>query len=406
MFFRSSRPARPRAGAIGAALVAAVLATSLRPASLSPAGAATVSKTYNADADARVEQSNPSTNYGTSGTLTVDGNPVVESYVRFGVSGLSGTVTKATLRLYVTNGSSDGPAAFPAGSSWSESSVTWSNRPARTGPAAGDLGAVGNRRWVTIDVTPLVQGDGAVTFNLAGTDGDGTEFSSREAKKNRPRLVVETGGTSEPPPPPPAGTVTLAPDADAKVAEASPSTNYGNATTLEVDNSPLLESFIRFPVSGVDGLVSRAVVRLYVTNASTNGPAIYPSATGWSESTITWANRPLRTGVAADDKGSISKGGYTEFDVTGIVAGNGLYSFSLVGTSSDGTDFSSSEASSNRPQLAVEFETGSTDTTPPETTITSGPSGTADSGAATFAFTSSEAGSTFQCRLDGSTFAG
>jgi len=97
LFFRSSRPARPRAGAIGAALVAAVLATSLRPASLSPAGAATVSKTYNADADARVEQSNPSTNYGTSGTLTVDGNPVVESYVRFGVSGLSGTVTKATL---------------------------------------------------------------------------------------------------------------------------------------------------------------------------------------------------------------------------------------------------------------------------------------------------------------------
>jgi len=40
------------------------------------------------------------------------------------------------------------------------------------------------------------------------------------------------------------------------------------------------------------------------------------------------------------------------------------------------------------------------DTTPPETTITSGPSGTVDSDSATFTFTSSEAGSTFVCQLD------
>lgn len=41
------------------------------------------------------------------------------------------------------------------------------------------------------------------------------------------------------------------------------------------------------------------------------------------------------------------------------------------------------------------------DTTPPETTIDSGPSGTTGSTAATFAFSSSEAGSTFACSIDG-----
>ena len=40
------------------------------------------------------------------------------------------------------------------------------------------------------------------------------------------------------------------------------------------------------------------------------------------------------------------------------------------------------------------------DTTPPNTTINSGPSGTSTSASASFTFSSSESGSTFQCRLD------
>jgi hypothetical protein len=48
---------------------------------------------------------------------------------------------------------------------------------------------------------------------------------------------------------------------------------------------------------------------------------------------------------------------------------------------------------------------GASDTTPPETTITSGPSGTTTSTSASFAFSSSESGSTFQCHLDTAAFA-
>lgn len=45
-----------------------------------------------------------------------------------------------------------------------------------------------------------------------------------------------------------------------------------------------------------------------------------------------------------------------------------------------------------------------TDTTPPDTTITSGPSSSTSSTSASFAFTASEAGSTFECKLDAGSY--
>jgi hypothetical protein len=45
------------------------------------------------------------------------------------------------------------------------------------------------------------------------------------------------------------------------------------------------------------------------------------------------------------------------------------------------------------------------DATPPDTTITSGPSGTTNDNTPTFTFTATEAGSTFQCNLDAAAFA-
>jgi len=49
---------------------------------------------------------------------------------------------------------------------------------------------------------------------------------------------------------------------------------------------------------------------------------------------------------------------------------------------------------------------GAPDHTPPQTTITSGPTGTTSATSATFSFSSSESGSAFACRLDGGPWAG
>jgi hypothetical protein len=64
-------------------------------------------------------------------------------------------------------------------------------------------------------------------------------------------------------------------------------------------------------------------------------------------------------------------------------------------------------AVNNASRYWYHHESGSTpppDTTPPDTTIVDGPSGTTTSTSATFTFSSSEAGSTFECSLDGGIF--
>ena len=170
--------------------------------------------------------------------------------------------------------------------------------------------------------------------------------------------VALLAGWVRPAPASAAPTATLL--ADARVAAASPSSNYGSSSRLEIDASPLTESFLRFSVSGVDGAVTSAKLRAWVTNASGNGPEVYLSSTGWEESTVTWDTKPARTGGVLADAGSLSASTWAEWDVTAAVTGNGTYSFKLVADSSDGTDLATKETGSNRPQLVV-----SVGTTPP-----------------------------------------
>ena len=152
----------------------------------------TTSVTLTPEADARVESANPGANFGSSSTLAADGSPVTSSYLRFVVPSSVSGVTQARLRLYVSDSSSGGAVLFPAASNWTEGGVTYAGRPARMGPEAARTGAVSAGRWVELDVTSLVTGPGTVTFELAGANGDGTDFKSRNATINRPELVIDT----------------------------------------------------------------------------------------------------------------------------------------------------------------------------------------------------------------------
>ena len=165
---------------------------------ITPASAATTTVTFPAVLDARVQEANASTNYATS-YLRTDGasNPDVETYLRFQPAGITGTVTSARVRLSDTNNATvDGPAAYGTSSSWTETGIKWSNRPARTSGAHDDKGAIAAASQPEWNVTPLVTGNGAVSFVLANTSNDGANFASREdsTAARRPQLIVTFGG--------------------------------------------------------------------------------------------------------------------------------------------------------------------------------------------------------------------
>ena len=55
---------------------------------------------------------------------------------------------------------------------------------------------------------------------------------------------------------------------------------------------------------------------MYVTGGSSNGPAIYATAAAWSETSITWNNRPARVNEPLEDRGAVAAG-WQDFDVIG-----------------------------------------------------------------------------------------
>lgn len=158
------------------------------------------------------------------------------------------------------------------------------------------------------------------------------------------------------PPLPSAGSVTFAAVADSYVDASKPTTNYGSAVTLRFDASPVVVSYLRFTVTGVAGTVSKVTLRLYANSSNSAGCSVASVADNtWGEKSITSANAPP-LGAALATCGPLSSGTWKEIDLTasGVVTGNGTFSFALSTTSSKATSLGSRESSSG-PQLVVTF---------------------------------------------------
>jgi hypothetical protein len=143
--------------------------------------------------DSYVRSAYPTENNGSALALrsyTANGKET-RSYLSFTVSGLSGTVSSATLRLFVKNESPAGGALYAVpDSSWSESALTWNTRPA-LGSLIMNIGAATLSTWVELDVASVVTGNGTYSFAIAGVSSDVVYYSSREGT-NLPQLVVVT----------------------------------------------------------------------------------------------------------------------------------------------------------------------------------------------------------------------
>jgi myo-inositol-hexaphosphate 3-phosphohydrolase len=148
--------------------------------------------------DARTRSDKPTESYGVYGKLMVRSQaPTHQSYLKFDVEGLTGPVTRATLRLYCVDASEEGGAAYRVANHyrdsetpWDERAINWDNAPVIAGEALDREGAVAPDSWIELDVTAAIAGDGTYSFALASGTASTAAYSTKEGVAS-PQLVIE-----------------------------------------------------------------------------------------------------------------------------------------------------------------------------------------------------------------------
>jgi hypothetical protein len=159
----------------------------------------------------------------------------------------------------------------------------------------------------------------------------------------------------------PSGTQTFSPTADSYVSNLSGNTNYGTATSIKVREGTVASpttwhTYLMFNVTGITGPVSNVKLRLYVTDASDDGGAVYSVASSWTETGLTYNNAPVISGSPLGSSGTTVLGTYVEINLgAGAITGNGIYTFALKSASINNAAYNSREAASNPPLLVVTF---------------------------------------------------
>lgn len=142
-------------------------------------------------ADTYVKASSPTSRYGSATLIRTDGDPVTNGYLKFTVAEQTGDVLRARLRVWVEAGSSTGFVVRPvADSTWSETSTSWTNAPAIDSTAIAATGRTTSGTWVTLDITPLITGNGTFTAGLTSSGASSSSYGSRESG-NPPQLLLD-----------------------------------------------------------------------------------------------------------------------------------------------------------------------------------------------------------------------
>jgi chitodextrinase len=406
--------------------------------------------TFNPAADAYVDSSTPSSNFGTNVKLRVDTSPIVNSYLRFNVSGVSGSVTGVTLKIFTTSALSAGFEVHAlADDTWGETTITSANAPAAGSLLATSPAATANA-YVTIPLpASAVSGNGDVNLVLVGRSSTALAMASRETA-TPPQLIVTSGGGGgggdvTPPSVPtnvngtpvgsseidlswtgstdnaggsgvagynvyrggtkvngslvtstsfkdmglqpstlysytvsavdnqgnesaqssPAKQVTTGsgggggggggtfnPVADAYVDGSVPTTTFGTSTKLRVDTSPIVNSFLRFNVTGLSGTVTSVTLKIYATSSLSAGFDVSSVADdAWTEGVT--SNTAPAIGSVLGTSPAVALNSYVSVTLPlSAVSGNGDVDFALVGRSSTALALTSRE-SATPPQLVI-----------------------------------------------------
>jgi chitodextrinase len=173
-----------------------------------------------------------------------------------------------------------------------------------------------------------------------------------EAGNSSPASPTATATTA----PPALVTLTFNPTDDTYVQDTTATTNYGSATEVVADASPVRHLYLKFNVSGVgSSTVVSAKLRLYCVDPSPFGGNFHRVAsTTWTESGINWNTAPAADATSLGTLASVSANKWYEVDVTSVVQADGLVSLEADSTSTDGAYYASKErGAATAPQLVL-----------------------------------------------------
>jgi len=344
-------------------------------------------KKYAAIADAYVNGgASAANNFGTATTLVVkntgvDNSTTRETYLKFDMHGLGHSWTNAKLRLYGYGNT--GATSVKLGmyavatNAWTETGITYNNRPATTVMLDSLAGKTGNtyREWKISDAIKAIGTDSLISFKIVATSiGNSTSdvsYSSRESSNpdQRPYIIIDSV--------PYAVNNTVGAIADAYVTGgASASTNYGTSTGLVVKNSGVnnsytRETYLKFDMHGVVPTnLANAKLKLYGSAsagaASVTWSVFRVTDNTWTETGITYANKPA-VSVRLDSIPGNTGSNFREWDITSAIkslAPDSILSLKVlnttVGNSTSDVTFSSRESAiaDNRPKIVLSIGTG------------------------------------------------
>jgi chitodextrinase len=161
--------------------------------------------------------------------------------------------------------------------------------------------------------------------------------------------------------------LTFTPSDDAYVQSDVATTNFGSATQIVVDASPVRRTLLKFTVTGVRGrTVTSALVKLANVDGSGVGGNFHRVASSsWSEATVNWNNQPAADTAVLASLGTVAAGNTYSVDLKSLITADGTYTIAIDSTSGDGAYYSSKEGAT-APRLVV-TTSGPADTSPPTT---------------------------------------
>ncbi|WNR42770.1 CBM96 family carbohydrate-binding protein [Paenibacillus roseipurpureus] len=310
------------------------------------------------------------TNFGVDPSLAVKNDGVGysrESYLKFDLSGVTSSVYAAQIKLNATAKGSTAPnqvVELVSDNTWSETTINWNNKPASSTVIATFTPVLGvNSFDVTSQVQSALAAGKKLSVKIHGalqvSGSSEVDYGSFEntTVSNRPVLELTVPTTS-----------ILTASADSYVRDGFyASQNFGTSATLDVKTDGTdysREAYVKYDLTSVTGTVTSAKIDLNLTTAGATAPnqvVELVSDNSWTESGITWNNKPASSGtVLATFAPTV---GVHEFDVTSqVVAAMAsgkklsirIYSSQLLSGTTD-THYGARENTtvSNRPVLKV-----------------------------------------------------